>query len=245
MTEGLRALRDLQELDRQVGSARAEREAIPREREQRESHLRQAREAVEASRSEALRILARVRELENETATHRERIAKLEIASNMARHAAELLAVQHESKELREKISSLEDEGIALLDRLEECQARERTGRESLVEEERAFGAFREAAEKDLAACEARLAALEAERAQRRASIAPETAELYERLLGARAGEALSTLDGRICQGCFVEVPPNDYVRLVRRREIVQCRHCQRILYLEEDASDPELNAGS
>jgi len=241
MTEGMQLLRELQELDREVGAARRELDALPREIEKREAEVLRRREETEAGHEEGKRIQSRVRELENQTASHRERIAKLEVAANMARHTAELLAIQHESKELRGKISALEDEGIGLLDRLEECQAQERAGREALAEAERSFEAFRREAEKDLAAAKARLEGLEAKRGERRSGLSAETANLYERLLAARDGEALTTLDGRVCQGCHVAIPPNDYVRLVRRREIVQCRHCQRILYLEErsDAAGP------
>ena len=56
----------------------------------------------------------------------------------------------------------------------------------------------------------------------------------YEKLLEAREGQAMALLDGRVCQGCYVSVPSNLYVRLARGREMVNCPSCGRILYLPE-----------
>ena len=40
-------------------------------------------------------------------------------------------------------------------------------------------------------------------------------------------------LQNKVCQGCYISVPPNIYVRIARATEIVQCPSCDRILYLE------------
>jgi predicted nucleic acid-binding Zn-ribbon protein len=37
-----------------------------------------------------------------------------------------------------------------------------------------------------------------------------------------------------VCQGCYVSVPNNIYVRLARCTELVYCPSCGRILYLRD-----------
>ena len=58
--------------------------------------------------------------------------------------------------------------------------------------------------------------------------------EQYEKLLDAREGKAMALLEGRVCQGCYVSVPNNVYVRLARAVELVLCPSCGRILYLPD-----------
>lgn len=43
---------------------------------------------------------------------------------------------------------------------------------------------------------------------------------------------ALAALEDRNCQGCYMNVPTNVFVRLSKGREIVSCPNCQRILFL-------------
>ena len=61
-----------------------------------------------------------------------------------------------------------------------------------------------------------------------------ESLTLYERLLAAREGVALAELEGKICQGCFMEVPSNLYVKRRARHELIQCPSCDRILYIRD-----------
>ncbi|HET6202859.1 MAG TPA: C4-type zinc ribbon domain-containing protein [Planctomycetota bacterium] len=228
-------LREVQELDRELRGLRAQRDALPREAARREAEVARLRQEVEHAREEHRRSLARVKDLENDAQERRDRIAKLEIQSNMVRHTAELLALQHQVATLREEISRLEDEAIGLLDRIEELGGHERRARERLGEEEKVFASFREAAKADLAACEARLREQEGRRGEAVQGLDAGLLSLYERMLGARDGEVIARVDGERCQGCFVEIPPNDFVRLVRAKEVVFCRHCQRILFLGEE----------
>ncbi|MGH7150175.1 MAG: hypothetical protein ACREIU_05740, partial [Planctomycetota bacterium] len=126
----VQGLREIQDLDLELRGLRGERDALPREVARREAEVSRLRKEIEGLREGHLRTLARVKELENDTRDRRDRIAKLEIQSNMVKHTAELLALQHQVATLREEISRLEDEGIGLLDRIEELSTGERRAKE-------------------------------------------------------------------------------------------------------------------
>ena len=94
------------------------------------------------------------------------------------------------------------------------------------------FGKFEEAVATETAAAEARLAKLQEERKGLESEGIPEDQlTLYLGLLERREGEALAELADLICQGCFVSIPRNLYVRIMRGVELVQCPNCNRILY--------------
>ena len=83
---------------------------------------------------------------------------------------------------------------------------------------------------------DAKLAELQADRAKLSAEgISPEHIRLYTDLLATREGEALALLVDQVCQGCYVSIPKNLAVRLLRGSELVQCPSCGRILYLPDD----------
>ncbi|MFT5689637.1 MAG: putative nucleic acid-binding Zn-ribbon protein [Planctomycetota bacterium] len=89
---------------------------------------------------------------------------------------------------------------------------------------------------KEIAAAEAKRDKYEAERKARMGdgTVPKDVLTEYEKLLEAREGQALAMLEDRTCQGCYVGVPTNIYVKLMRAHELVTCPSCLRILYLPE-----------
>jgi predicted nucleic acid-binding Zn-ribbon protein len=72
------------------------------------------------------------------------------------------------------------------------------------------------------------------EREDARASVTETNRTLYHRIISKTRNRALAPVVGRKCQGCFVEQPTNDYSTLQIGKEIVLCRQCSRILYVED-----------
>jgi predicted nucleic acid-binding Zn-ribbon protein len=57
----------------------------------------------------------------------------------------------------------------------------------------------------------------------------------YDLLRDKRAGVAISSVIGGICQGCHLEIPPQKFNELQRCNEIMSCPHCNRLIYWGED----------
>ncbi len=62
--------------------------------------------------------------------------------------------------------------------------------------------------------------------------------ELYMSLLEKGKGIAITTAIDAVCQGCFLNIPPQLYVEIKRNDRLIQCPQCKRILYWKQ-----ELNA--
>ncbi len=57
----------------------------------------------------------------------------------------------------------------------------------------------------------------------------------YEAIKASRGGRAVVHVKNEACQGCFIHVPPQLYVQLMRGEdELISCPHCYRILYVED-----------
>ena len=59
----------------------------------------------------------------------------------------------------------------------------------------------------------------------------------YELLRDRRNGLAIvNVLDG-VCQGCFMNLPPQKYNMLLRGDQILECPSCQRLIYHQENSN--------
>ncbi len=53
----------------------------------------------------------------------------------------------------------------------------------------------------------------------------------YEALRKSRGGQAVASLDGRVCGVCRVELPTGDLARARAGQDLVQCNSCRRIIF--------------
>ena len=56
--------------------------------------------------------------------------------------------------------------------------------------------------------------------------------ELYERIFAHLGDAAICTVTDEICQGCFHSVTKQEISLLILSEEFVQCRSCNRLLFL-------------
>jgi predicted nucleic acid-binding Zn-ribbon protein len=235
MKDVLQTLRDLQELDQDLYRVKGELVRVPAERNRRRGAIDQKLQRVREYDSDLAKLRQQVKEIEDHTKANRQRILKLDREAGNTSDQALIAAYQHEARSLKRDSAEVDDEGLKLVERIEALDA-ERKALEAEVEaDEQVYADFAANAEAEIAAASARHEQMDAERRRRMGDgIPPDVLGLYERLLEAREGIALAALEGRVCQGCYMSVPPNLVVKLTRAREIVQCSNCQRILYVND-----------
>ncbi|MDF1604181.1 C4-type zinc ribbon domain-containing protein [Nocardioides sp. YIM 152315] len=144
----------------------------------------------------------------------------------------DLERMQHELVSLERRISSLEDDELEVMEKLEEAQ-RELDQLQQLVAETderlRVVGATRD---EKLAAIDARLQQVQADRGPAADGLPADLIALYDRLREQKGGVGAAALRARACGGCRLTL---DSVELTRIKglpddEVVRCEECQRIL---------------
>lgn len=207
---------------------------LPLERQGKKAELDKKNARLTELKNEALKVRVRIKEIEDQTTTQRQRVRKVETeASNSRQDMALLVAYQHEIRTLKRDIGTAEEEGLQWMEKVESLTTQSAELSAQLEKEQKTFDEFSANVEREVGDAKKRLAELSKARAARMSSdIPPEKLALYNRLLTARSGVALAQLQGRVCQGCYMEVPQNLYVRVQRGTELVQCPSCDRILHL-------------
>jgi predicted nucleic acid-binding Zn-ribbon protein len=233
----LAILRSLQEIDRDLFRLQDELRRFPQEVTRKRDKLRLESDRLGELEKRLTESKVRLKEIEDMTTSQRQRVRKLEHEAGESRaDAALLVAFQHEIRTLKRDIGEAEEEGLGLVSEIEKL-TEERVGLQAAVAEmEREFELYSSNIDKEARLTMERAEAMERERKQRGSSqLSPDVLGQYEKLLASREGQAMAELDGRVCQGCYVSVPNNIYVRLARRTELVPCPSCGRILYLRDD----------
>jgi len=235
MRSVLQALQDLQEVDRDIFRVQTELKRLPLERAVRKAELDKQVTRIAERRHDQKGLRVRVKEFEDTATVARQRVRKIENEASTNRTDMALLAAyQHEIKTLKRTIGNAEEEGLALLEKIDvienECVAMEN----KLVLDQKVFAEFSGNVEREMADAGARYEKLDSERKKRLGSntIPAEALSKYTRLLAAREGVAIAQLEGRTCQACYIEIPTNLCVRVSRGSELVQCPSCDRILHV-------------
>jgi uncharacterized protein len=233
----LRILRGLQELDRDLYRLQDELRRFPQEVTRKRDKLRGESERLAEAEKKLIEAKVRLKEIEDLTTGQRQRVRKLEHEAGEARaDAALLVAFQHEIRTLKRDIGEAEEEGLGLVGEIERLTAERETLRAAVAEQEKEFEQYASSVDKEARQTMDRAQALEQKRRERGSTeLSPDVLGQYEKLLASREGQAMAELDGRVCQGCYVSVPNNIYVRLARFTELVPCPSCGRILYLRDD----------
>ena len=232
MQSTLQALKALQAVDRKIFRVERELARLPKELEQRTAELRKQEQAIAAIAELTRQKRRQIKEVEDITTGQRQRLRKLENESNKAGVDAAMLAhYEHEIRGIRHTISQAEDDALAMIEECEQLEAEAAEKEAALGEERRVFEEFRANLEKELAAAKQRQQELLSKREEVASKDLPaDKLNIYRRLLPIREGEALAQVVDQICQGCYVGIPKNLTVKLMRD-EIVQCPSCDRILF--------------
>lgn len=233
MHSTLQALLALQEVDRKIFKVERELSRLPKEVERRLAELNKLEVRRDEQRELARKLRIQIKEVEDITATQRQRLRKLEAESNKTGVDAAMLAhFEHEIRGIRRTVSQAEDDGLGMLEECEAFDGQATAIDEELTRERAIFEEFERNAQAEIADATTRRDQLEAEReACVSVDLPAEMLDIYRRLLKLREGEALAQVVDQICQGCYVGIPKNLTIKLMRA-EVVQCPSCDRILFI-------------
>jgi len=228
---------------------------------QKETTLQELREqisviatAVETKQQEAESQQLRLTELESR---HRQaefqlkeeegKIKEKRVRQNRIRNERELMAVRREIELMKEANEKIEEEGIGLLEQIEQERAR-------LAQSQAQIEELKGKMTEEAGRIEAQIAGLEREAQQERGErdkfareIDVDLCSRYERIFAKRGGVVVVEIRADTCQGCYMRIPPqmSNQIRSsiqANASTIFYCPHCGRILHWRP-APEGESNA--
>jgi predicted nucleic acid-binding Zn-ribbon protein len=233
----LTSLVQLQTLDTEIYALRNEKEAKPQEIKVLGDAFEQKKQSLAALETKLQDLQRQRKERELELGSKEEATKKLQGQLYQLKTNKEYQAMLQQIDDSKADASLIEDKILESLDAIDKAKTEIEKEKVRLQEEEKAFNAQKKTIEERIKEIDARLAELESKRKQILPVIEKKILAQYERILSSRDALAIVRVINSTCQGCNMFVPPQ-VINLIKMYErIITCEVCNRMLYIEEDAS--------
>ncbi len=231
MLEAIEQLLVLQDRDRRLIRLRIEVADIDPQRRLVQTRHTNAEAEFEKAKLTGQQLESERKRLELEVESKKEQIAKYAAQQWLTRKNEEYKALSHEIETCKAAISSLDDQQIVLMEKIEAAE-RQVAAAAEILRKAKADSAVQL---QQLAEAETRLRKqlADAEDARAAATTPIESILLgrYERLLKSKGDKVIVDVQRGVCGGCHMKLSRQNVIDCQADRDIVQCPNCARILY--------------
>jgi hypothetical protein len=239
LREKLKALEELQQIDLELGEVRGKLATVPARKAKVDDGLAAAKKGYDEERARLDANERERRQIESLLGMERDKVKKWEGRLGEIRTPREYAALSREidiakkSNETQSELSKSLAAAAAELSKSLEDKA------DALGEAEMAAQGVHAEIDKERAADEERVAALEARRSEAAKLVDPGLLGKYENIKKRRAGVAVAPVVGMTCKGCHRNIPPQLAITLQRANSVETCPNCHRIIYSAEAVNPP------
>ena len=238
MLTELSRLIDVQEIDKVIQEVTQGLARLPEELKAGEAALEELKAAHAARLQELEDLKARRRDTELEMADMEEGIKNrrqrlMEIKSNIEYKAM--------LKEIAFKEDQRDQRETRLLEFMDLMETQNRLIAEQIgqmEEQEAVLGQQRQEVAVQVAKLQRELAELEERRKKVRKAVPAPLMKRYEFIRQRRNSSAVCPVHEGVCLGCHMNILPQQFIDLQKGLEILQCPHCQRILYWADEVEE-------
>jgi uncharacterized protein len=150
---------------------------------------------------------------------------------NRIKNTKELQALQREIDQIRQSNSELEEELIRILEEIDRIKGEIKVKEEQAATIQEEWKQKHEEMEAKISGIDQLVSEASALRSNIASQIAAELISRYELIFARRGGTAVVEVTGGICQGCYMNIPPQLWNEIIKSEKVNLCPSCQRILY--------------
>ena len=231
MNADLERLIALQKLDSAADAARKKLAAEPEHELALEARLEAARQDVAAAKEKVATNKGARAALEKDVAVQQGRLSKFREQGMAVKTNQEFHAIQHEIAFAQTEIKKLEDTMLERMMEADDLAAALKAAETQLAAETKAIDAERKSGSAAHIEMEATLERIAAERATLVGDLNKQVLGTFEAVAKKRNGVAMSEARAGVCTICHVRLRPQVFNTVLRNDSILQCDHCNRILY--------------
>jgi predicted nucleic acid-binding Zn-ribbon protein len=231
MSPELERLIRLQDIETQAAEAERRIADAPAEIAALDARLSASLEAVASAKQAVADNHARRRTLDNDLVSAQQRRSKYKEQLMAVKTNDEYHAMQHQIAAIEAEVGRVEEQILLNMIEADELAARLKAGEAALKQDQASIANERTAIEAEIANKRTVLAQSHKDRDAVVPEMSRAALELFERVRKARQGIAVAQAVNGHCTVCHVRLRPQVYNTIIKNQEIVQCDHCQRILY--------------
>lgn len=236
----MKILAQLQEIDLKIDSSRGEKQSLMEEIASLQEKVDELRRSVAGYGADLGLFEEEKRLLEENLAKEADAISRSEGRLREIKTQKEYQAVSKEIATAKKVKAELEDQILQKITKIDELKA-------AITDQSGALDEFESTASSQENELKEKVALLEAaintdlESREATAQQVPATMiKRYDKLREKRQGVAIAEAKSGSCLGCNMNLPPQVYNSLFKADNLVQCPHCQRLLFLRQEAEDTQ-----
>jgi uncharacterized protein len=224
----------LQNLDDEIADHNKLLAEVPIQIDARRVELEQVKKVLVCLQEEIKTLQDNGKAIESEVQSENDHMGKIKVKLPAVKTNKEYTAILAEVDAVKLKVSELEDKELEIMEILEEKQ-KDIPGIEKNCKQENIyFQEYKTKKEGELGRMKQELEVYIAKREQLMEQVDRVMVQRYEKIAKSRGGQAVVSLRGNICQGCFQHVLPQMVINVKVGETILQCASCLCFLYWEE-----------
>jgi len=231
MSPELEQLIKLQDIETRAAEAERRIADAPAEIAALDARLSASVEGVASAKQAVADNHARRRMLDNDLASAQQRLSKYKEQLMAVKTNDEYHAMQHQIAAMEAEVGRVEEQILLNMLEADELVARQKAAETTLTQDQASVAKERAAIEAETADKRTVLAQSHQDRKGLLPEMSRAALELFERVRKARQGIAVAQAINGHCTVCHVRLRPQVYNTIIKNQEIIQCDHCQRILY--------------
>jgi len=231
LREQIEILASLQNVDREIREKSGVKVVLLAEIQKKEEEIQTKRADIALFRAEWSEKDKQRQEKEQLLQEESKKATEKRMRMNRIKNIKELQALQREIDQIKLGNSQLEEELIKLLEEAESYASALRAKEEELKQLEAAWREKQGEIEAQVAGIERAVAEASALRQAIATRLNRELIERYELIFSRRGDMAVVTVSDGICQGCYMNIPPQLWNEIIRSEKLILCPSCHRILY--------------
>lgn len=231
MNADLQRLIDLQRLDSATHDAQRRLAEAPEREKGLNTRLDAAREHVVTAKQRLADSQIARRAIEKDVAMHQGRLSKFREQAMAVKTNQEYHAIQHEIAFAQAEIKKLEDAILEHMMEGDDLTATVKRTETELAAEQKAVEADRRAMTNEAGELQSSLTRIAGDRETLVAALDKQVLSTFEQVARKRNGVAVAEARDGVCTICHVRLRPQVFNTVRRNESIVQCDHCNRILF--------------
>ena len=228
-------LRDLHALHQRAKALRDRLISAPKTLAARQQILATRTAAIEAASKAIKDLKAQQKTKETSAQAIKEKTSDLRVKLNAIKKQVEYDAIRNQIAHDNATLARLDDETLELMGKIEEQTAAMAVAAAEIKVVEAEVAKISGEIEARAVEQRAQLKELEVAIVEAEQIISEDQREQYRRNVKQRGADALASVEGGACTGCFVSVTPQMINELMNGGNLTFCKTCGRILYLAEE----------
>ncbi len=231
VSTNLEKLLVIQDRDRRISRLERETADIPARKKLIETRLEEHRNALHKFEEEIKKKNLALKELEAEVKAAQDKIAKFREQQFQVKSNDDYRALESQIKGVEQDIGKLEDRELSIMEEVEALRGHVALHDQRLKEEEQGVRQETDQLDHRAVGIQKEIDELRADRTGLAADVSADWLQRYERIFKHTGDFAIVKVDGGICGGCHMKLPPQTAHDARKFETMTLCSYCGRMLY--------------